>query len=119
MQRLRALGVSAETIDRRFLYFDAPGPMKDLDEAIWTERVKRRGVPALLVVDSSNESLAAHGLDPNTATDVIAFHKRMVWLADLGTGVLMIDHLAKLRGPGDRFPAGSERKLSGHLRLRA
>ncbi len=109
--RLRALGVSDETIALRLLYLR---PIEPLDE----EGREALGVirslePAVVVLDAFNDLLALHALDPNATEDVA---KLSAWLlrpfAEAGAAVLAIDHVVKRREDRGRFAFGSQHRLA-------
>jgi hypothetical protein len=114
VERLRALGVSAEEIERNLTYLNPGGRFDELAQAVVTEALQRRGVPSLCVVDGVTEAMSDIGLDPLKGTDVAGFYAGSPrWLANTGAAVVLIDHVTKDREGRGRWAIGSERKLSG------
>jgi hypothetical protein len=67
--------------------------------------------PAMVVIDSTGESLAGDGRNPNADEEVAAWFQELPRpLADLGPAVVLLDHLVKDSDTGGLWPSGSHRK---------
>lgn len=67
--------------------------------------------PAMVVLDSTGESLAGDGRNPNADDDVAAWFQSLPRpLADRGPAVVLLDHLVKDSDNGGLWPSGSQRK---------
>lgn len=127
IERLRAMGVSADDIRTQFTYIRPDQPIAGMQRDRWgsnkTDAVGEMNAkifahtieqvdPALIVADGMTSIYGLHGLDSNNSveTDVIT-----TWLKSLSrngrTTVILIDHMAKA---GDRgsMPIGSQHKVS-------
>jgi hypothetical protein len=109
VERLLALGVDSQTISSRFAYLRPEEKFSDAARARLLELVEEIN-PALVVIDSTGESMAVDGTKPNDDDDVAR------WVAALpkvvarrGPAVLLLDHLAKSHD-GGLWPIGSQRK---------
>lgn len=107
--RLLDLGVDPGAIEGCFHYLrpdEAFGPAagRHLVELIAAV------APTLVVVDSTGEAMALDGVHPNDDDEVATWIRRVPRpLADLGPGVVLIDHTAK-DPPNKLFAIGSQRK---------
>jgi hypothetical protein len=114
VERLRALGVSAERIGSRLTYLNPGGCFDELAQAVVQEAIEKRGPPTLAVIDGVTEAMSDIGLDPMSGTDVAAYYAGSPrWLARTGAAVALIDHVTKSQEGRGRWAIGSERKLSG------
>jgi AAA domain len=114
VERLRALGVSAESIESHLTYIAPAGAFDELAVAVIQEKISERGVPTLVVGDGVTEAMSQVGLDPNVGPDVAKFYAS--WpraFASLGAAVALVDHVTKSTEGRGRWAIGSERKLSG------
>lgn len=69
--------------------------------------------PSLIVVDGVTEAMTAHGLDIISNADVAKFFALLPRpLADLGSCVVLLDHVTKDRDQRGRFAIGAQHKLS-------
>jgi hypothetical protein len=114
VERLRALGISAERIANRLTYLNPGGRFDELAQAVVQEAISLRGAPSLAVIDGVTEAMSDIGLDPMSGTDVAAYYAGSPrWLARTGAAVVLIDHVTKSQEGRGRWAIGSERKLSG------
>jgi AAA domain-containing protein len=114
VERLRALGVSAEDVAGHLTYLNPGGRFDELAEAVVAEAIEKRGPVSLAVIDGVTEAMADIGLDPEKGTDVAAYYAGSPrWLARTGAAVVLVDHVTKSREGRGRWAIGSERKLSG------
>lgn len=110
-RRLRGLGLSDETLTDRVMYLQPQGPFDDADLS-WLGRLVGAMVDPLVIVDSSAENMAAHGLDEDAAPDVTAWFARVARpLARAGASVVLLDHTVKSKDRG-RWARGSGAKLA-------
>lgn len=109
--RLLAMGVPSGVIadSRRFAYVQP-------DESFLGASVVRFMTliaamqPSLVVIDSTGESMALEGADPNSDDQVARWFQQLpTAVARLGPAVLLIDHLPKADN-GASSPIGSQRK---------
>jgi hypothetical protein len=114
VERLRALGASAEEIAEHLTYIRPDGRFDELAQAIVADRIALLGPVSLAIVDSITEAMSQVGLDPSKGPDVAAFYSGFPrWFARTGAAVLLIDHVTKSAEGRGRWAIGSERKLSG------
>ena len=114
VERLRALGVSAEQIGAWLTYLNPGGRFDELAQAVVQEAIEKRGTPTLGIFDGVTEAMSDIGLDPMSGTDVAAYYAGSPrWLARTGAAVTLIDHVTKSQEGRGRWAIGSERKLSG------
>jgi hypothetical protein len=114
VERLRALGVSAEHIRDRLTYLNPNGYLDEIAQAVIEKAIDSRGAPTLAVIDGVTEAMGDIGLDPDSGTNVAAYYGGSPrWLARTGAAVVLVDHVTKSREGRGRFAIGSERKLSG------
>ena len=112
VERLRALGVSDDAIDKGFVYVRPTepirlhwDPVKDLVDLV---------KPDLVVIDGVTEAMTVEGLKLESNTDVAIFYERLTRpIANLGPTVLMVDHVVKSRDDRGRYALGGGTKLSG------
>ena len=92
-ERLMLLGAEPEQVDDHFVYLEyAMLDTSTPNRALWAALLKERQ-PALVVVDSQTEVLAAADLNENSGTDVAKWH--MAYFAPalaLGAATAVIDH---------------------------
>jgi hypothetical protein len=67
----------------------------------------------MAVFDSFNATLALHGLDPSSTTDVERFWRTTDPLAEAQVAVAVLDHVVKNPEARGKYAYGSERKHSG------
>jgi hypothetical protein len=114
IERLRALGATAEQIRAHLTYINPAGPLDELAQAVVQEAIELRGAPALAVIDGVTEAMTDIGLDPMSGTDVAAYYAGSPkWLAQTGAAVCLVDHVTKSQEGRGRWAIGSERKVSG------
>lgn len=107
--RLLDLGADPGAILARFAYVApesklTPAAAADLDATLL------RLTPALVVIDSTGESIALEGLKPNDDDQVaVWFRKLPAAIAKQGPAVLVLDHVVKADAEA-LWPAGSQRK---------
>lgn len=115
LERLTLLGVTEQTIDERFLYYE-PSDMLDPSKKLeLTETITDRKI-RLFVIDAFNPILNLHGLDMNSTKDIETF---WVHIADpickAGAACTVLDHVAKNTETRGKYSIGSERKASGAI----
>jgi hypothetical protein len=112
VERLRALGVSDDAINKDFIYVR---PTERIGSQ-W-KRVAALVVwvkPDLVVIDGVTEAMTVEGLKLESNTDVAVFYERLTRpIAKLGPAVLMVDHVVKSRDDRGRYALGGGTKLSG------
>ena len=68
--------------------------------------------PELVILDGLAEALAAEGLNEDKVAEVLSFFRRRLRpFAELGTAVLVSDHVSKSTENRGRWPRGSGAKL--------
>ena len=111
VSRLLNLGVPADVIgsESRFAYVRPDEAFRDdVRSVFWMllEFMK----PTLVVLDSTGESMALEGTDPNSDDAVAVWFQRVATaIAMRGPAVLLLDHLPK-SDSGAASPIGSQRK---------
>lgn len=111
ISRLLSLGVPADVIadKSRFAYVRPDEAFKDDARAgfwMFLELLE----PTLVVLDSTGESMALEGTDPNSDDAVAVWFQRVATaIAKYGPAVLLLDHLPK-SDSGATSPIGSQRK---------
>jgi hypothetical protein len=114
VERLRALGASADEIAGHLTYLRPDGPFDELAQAVMADRIAQVGPVSLAIVDSITEGMFQAGLDPNRGPDVTAFYGGFPrWFSRTGAAVVLVDHVTKSAEGRGRWAIGSERKLSG------
>jgi hypothetical protein len=111
-ERLLALGADPDLVERHFIYFPYPEWDKDpADLAAWRKLVKMAR-PALTVIDTATDALAAAGLDENAGVDVTFWVKTFCEPARrVGSAVLVFDHIVKSGSSNSRgYAVGSRAK---------
>lgn len=109
VSRLRAFGVDPEVLadQDRFRLTEEDGI--ELGNVIEDLAAFR---PDVAVLDSLGEALSYYRLDANDGGDFTQAHTRIIKpLTRAGTGVIVIDHLAKNAGSREYGPTGSPAKL--------
>lgn len=107
--RLLTLGADPEYLAQYFIYVDPLGPTTN--SAI--ERIVE-AEPALVVIDSTGESMSSEHLDQNSDHDVAQWSQKLVKpLRQAGAAVLTLDHVVKSNDDRGRWAIGSQRKLAG------
>ena len=111
VSRLLDLGVEPEVLanPRRFAYVQPEEAFKDdLRAGFWG--LLQWMNPALVVLDSTGESMALEGIDPNSDVAVADWFTRVATaIAKQGPAVLLLDHLPKSDNTASS-PIGSQRK---------
>jgi hypothetical protein len=119
LQRLHALGLTDEQIERYFLYIEPTEPINDFLSDLLALIEERR--PVLVVFDSLGSLAELHGLDDNRRGDVQKLFRAIITpIAKAGPAVVYVDHLAKDPEASKVFAIGSERKVGlsdVHLRV--
>ena len=114
VERLRALGATADQVASLLTYVQPEGTFDDLARAVIEEAISRKGTPALAIIDGVTEAMSQVGLDPSNGPDVAAFYAGYPrWLARTGAAVALVDHVTKASEGRGRWAIGSERKVSG------
>ena len=109
--RLRALGVSDDTIGERFHYIR---PDEPLDDAGRREIERLLEYPiALVVIDGLTDALALHGIDLRDNTEVAKWMADLPgWLKRRGVAVILTDHVTKDTESRGRYGIGAQHKLA-------
>lgn len=109
--RLLALGVPRDLILERFVYIRPDEAFRDdVRSLLW--QVLEVMQPTLVVLDSTGESMALEGTDPNSDDGVARWFQRVARpIAERGPAVLLLDHLPK-SDTAAASPIGSQRKRS-------
>jgi hypothetical protein len=112
-ERLLALGVSPETVERNFVFFCDPAWLRQADaredRARWDALVARVK-PALVVVDTATDALSVAGMDENSGVEVTRWIKNFCEPARRrGSAVLVLDHVPK-SGESRGYAIGSRAK---------
>ena len=114
VERLRALGTSADAIRADFTYLSPDSPFNEIAKLMLEGIIARRGVPTVVIIDGVTEAMAQAGLDPKDGPAVAAFYGGFPrWFARAGAAVCLVDHVTKSSEGRSRWAIGSERKLSG------
>lgn len=109
--RLLALGCPKPDIAKWFAYIRPDEPLSPAAAAVLALCLDP--VPRLAVIDGVTEAMAAHGLDPNSNSEVAAFNAKLPKpIAAAGAAVVMIDHVTKSREGRGRYAIGAQHKLS-------
>jgi hypothetical protein len=109
--RLLSMGVPADVIGdkSRFAYVRPEEAFKDDVRAVFWIFLELLE-PTLVVLDSTGESMALEGTDPNSDDAVAVWFQRVATaIARYGPAVLLLDHLPK-SDSGAASPIGSQRK---------
>lgn len=109
--RLLSLGVPADVVGdkSRFAYVRPDEAFKDDVRAVFWIFLELLQ-PTLVVLDSTGESMALEGTDPNSDDAVAIWFQRVATaIANHGPAVLLLDHLPK-SDSGAASPIGSQRK---------
>lgn len=109
LRLVKVLGVDPNLVRGQFHYLH-PSSHDDAQIAAFVERVAQ--FPgALVIIDSTGESMAAAGLNQNHDEEVAAWFQSLAHpLADrAGATVLLLDHMVKSED-GGLWPIGSQRK---------
>jgi hypothetical protein len=107
--RLLDLGADPGSILARFAYIAPEGKLNDAAREALNDTLARLS-PALVVIDSTGESIALEGLKPNDDDQVaVWFRKLPAAIAKQGPAVLVLDHVVKADAEA-LWPAGSQRK---------
>ncbi len=113
VQRLRDMVIPDDVIVERFHYVRPDAPLDDagLDDLCMMFAVAR---PTLAIIDGVTEAMVLHGYELKDNTDIARWLARVPKrLANWGTAVLQIDHVAKDREGRGRFAIGGQHKLAG------
>ncbi|MCA0379181.1 MAG: AAA family ATPase [Actinobacteria bacterium] len=107
--RLLALGVPADVIAALFIYVRPDEAFRDdVRAGFWQMLGTAR--PTLVIIDSTGESMAIEGVDPNSDDGVARWFRNVATaIADRGPAVLLLDHLPKSDNAASS-PIGSQRK---------
>jgi hypothetical protein len=119
LQRLRALGLSDEEIDERFVYFEPQEPVEERMPEVLALVEKLE--PAIVAFDSFGSLADLNGKNDNARGEVEwVFRTILTPIAKLGPAVVYLDHLPKDPNADPQHAIGSERKLGlsdVHLRV--
>ena len=108
--RLLALGVDTGNLGR-FRYYRPNDPLDPLERALLV-RLAALEQPVAIVIDSTGESMAVHGVKPNADEEVARWFQTVAKpLADTGAAVIAIDHLPH-DADGRLSAIGSTRKYN-------
>lgn len=121
LERLHALSLDDDTIDRHFVYLEPSEPITSAEILADVAALVAEREPSLVIVDATTGALSLHGLDANSAGDVERFYRDVIDpLREYGAAVILLDHLPKDRDSRGKFAIGSERKVGiadVHLRF--
>ncbi|MGY1712525.1 AAA family ATPase [Geodermatophilus sp. SYSU D00758] len=107
--RLLDLGAAPEAITGRFIYVH-PDESYGSAAAYRLVAIVNERQPALVVIDSTGESMALDGAKPNDDDDTARWFRRLpTAIANLGPAVVVLDHVVKA-DDGGLWPIGSQRK---------
>lgn len=113
LERLRALGVPDDVVDRDLLYFEPEERLAGEGVRDVCDELAGRGV-RLFALDAFNPMLSLHGLDPNSTSDVEAFWRHVARpITRAGAAPVLLDHVPKNPDARGKYAYGSERKASG------
>lgn len=108
LTRLISLGASVSDIADRFVYVQPDEAFAEF--AAGFLRMIETLSPALVVIDSTGESLTLEGAKPNADEEVAAWFRDVPKrIAKCGPAVLLLDHMPKA-SDSDLWPIGSQRK---------
>lgn len=108
--RLLDLGVPPERL-ARFRYYRPADPMNLLERSLLV-RLAEIEQPAVAVIDSTGEAMAAHGVKPNADEEVARWFQDVARpIADTGAAVIAIDHFPH-EADGRLAAIGSTRKYN-------
>lgn len=111
VSRLLDMGVAPELIadPMMFAYVRPEVAFRDDERTAFWELIARTH-PMLVVIDSTGESMALEGTDPNSDDGVAVWFRRVATaISDYGPAVLLLDHLPKSDNAA-KSPIGSQRK---------
>jgi hypothetical protein len=115
VKRLLLLGVSREAIDERLHYYrpEAAPDTLDIDRNAFSHLLSCEYTVA--VIDGANISMALCGLNPDSATDVACWHRKiMLPIAEkTGAATFANDHVPKNNSSYSGFAIGSQHKVAG------
>ena len=115
LQRLRALGVRDDVIDKQFLYYQPSERLVDERLVEVCGEIADRRV-RLFVIDAFNGMLNLHGLDPGSTSDIETFWREVATpITDAGAAPTLLDHVTKNPEGRGKYAYGSERKASGAI----
>jgi len=108
--RLLALGVTANQVRHQLRYISPEQALGATAGHYLTQLINNDNV-ALVVIDSTGESMALQGIKPNDDDDVARWFRMLPRaLASHGPAVLLLDHLPKSSDAPQGFAIGSQRK---------
>lgn len=108
---LRGLGVPDNLISSHFLYIVPESVFAAAKQAV-LDLLDRHQI-RLVVIDTFNPGLIAHGLDPEKTTDTDVFYRDVVApLRSRGAAVVLLDHVTKSKDARGRYSYGAEGKLT-------
>jgi hypothetical protein len=111
-ERLRAIGVSNETILELFHYVNPDTPFdEDARAEVVSTIYGYQAMLTLLIIDSAGESMALDGVRTNIDEDVSQWNRRFPKkIARQGPAVVMLDHVTKDPSTRRGSASGSHRK---------
>jgi hypothetical protein len=108
--RLLALGVTTDQVRKQLRYI-SPEQALGATAGVYLGRLITADNVALVVIDSTGESMALQGVKPNDDDDVARWFRMLPRaVASLGPAVLLLDHLPKSSDAPQGFAIGSQRK---------
>lgn len=109
--RLLELGLEAEAIERHFHYISPDEPFCTNQAQVAVFQLIEATSPTLAIIDSTGESMALDGINPNGDDEVARWGRQLPRaLARLGPAVLPLDHVVKARDARGLYASGSQRK---------
>lgn len=106
--RLLALGIDRDAIRQRFFYLNDVGPADYALAHEWAKRLK----PEMVILDGLAVALARDGYDENVHKDICAFFDgRIKPFTQIGSAVVIADHVTKSAETRGRWSRGSGQKI--------
>lgn len=113
VQRLEALGCKRADVLQYLIYFQPQEKWNQVAEKNLIEGLRGCNV-SIAVIDSTGEGMALDGVNPNADDEVARWFRGAArTLAGINAAVVLIDHVPKAAGNGQRntdFQIGSQRK---------
>jgi KaiC/GvpD/RAD55 family RecA-like ATPase len=110
--RLLALGGDPTEITERFQYVRPSGAMGTQEKAELASLFAKLN-PDMVVIDGVAEAISRDGFDEDKNSEVVKWVDQFPrWIAQTGSSVVMIDHIAKDKDRGGRYARGAGHKLA-------
>ena len=109
--RLVNMGLTQVELSNYFMYIKPEVAITDADKALLEQPARES---TLVVIDGVTEVMSIENLDSNAMEQVAKFYKNIPkWFAQLGPGVVLIDHVTKSNDNRGTFAIGSQHKKAG------